>query len=45
MDKAVAPHGGGKGGGSLEMAQAGGTKVEGLDEALATVEPFLQERL
>ena len=45
LANAVAAHVGGKGGGRPEMAQAGGTKVEGLDEALATVEPFLQERL
>lgn len=45
LANAVATHVGGKGGGRPEMAQAGGTKVEGLDEALATVEPFLQERL
>ncbi len=41
----VAAQVGGKGGGRPEMAQAGGTKVEGLAAGLALVEPFLQERL
>lgn len=36
---------GGKGGGRPDMAQAGGTKPEGLDDAIACVMPFLQERL
>ncbi len=42
---AVAAHVDGKGGGRPDMAQAGGTKKEGLDEAIAAVIPFLQERL
>lgn len=42
---AVAAHVDGKGGGRPDMAQAGGTRKEGLNEAIAAVAPFLQERL
>lgn len=35
----------GKGGGRPDMAQAGGTKIEGLDEAINAVLPFVKERL
>lgn len=41
----VAAFVGGKGGGRPDMAQAGGTKPEGLDDAIKAVEPFVQERL
>jgi alanyl-tRNA synthetase len=36
---------GGKGGGRADFAQAGGTDVSGLDAALASVVPHVQERL
>ncbi|MEI6414195.1 MAG: alanine--tRNA ligase [Pseudomonadota bacterium] len=36
---------GGKGGGRPEMAQAGGSRVEGLAEALALVLPWVRERI
>lgn len=42
---AVAAHVDGKGGGRPDMAQAGGTNKNGLDAAIAAVDPFLQERL
>lgn len=35
----------GKGGGRPDMAQAGGTKPEGLDEGLKSVLPWLKEKL
>lgn len=35
----------GKGGGRPDLAQAGGTKTEGLDDAIASALPFLKERL
>ncbi|TDF38583.1 alanine--tRNA ligase [Alteromonadaceae bacterium M269] len=41
----VAQQVGGKGGGRPDMAQAGGTKPEHLDAALASVQPWLEERL
>ncbi|MCC4832163.1 alanine--tRNA ligase [Shewanella sp. 10N.7] len=41
----VAQQVGGKGGGRPDMAQAGGTQPEKLDEALALVQPWLTERL
>ena len=42
---AVAKYVDGKGGGRPDMAQAGGTKKEGLDEAIAAVLPYLKEHL
>lgn len=42
---AVAVHVNGKGGGRPDMAQAGGTNKSGLDEAIASVIPYLQEHL
>lgn len=42
---AMAAHVDGKGGGKPDMAQAGGTRPEGLDEAVASAIVFLQERL
>lgn len=42
---AVAAHVNGKGGGRPDMAQAGGTNKAGLDEAIASVLPYLQEHL
>ncbi|MBK6602440.1 MAG: alanine--tRNA ligase [Betaproteobacteria bacterium] len=36
---------GGKGGGRPDMAQAGGTKPEGLKDALQSIEPWLEQRL
>ena len=42
---AVAAHVDGKGGGRPDMAQAGGTNKNGLDAAINSVAPFLQERL
>jgi alanyl-tRNA synthetase len=36
---------GGKGGGRVDMAQAGGTQVDALDSALASVESWLSETL
>ncbi len=36
---------GGKGGGRPDMAQAGGTKPEGLKDALLSIEPWLEQRL
>lgn len=41
----IASQVGGKGGGRPDMAQAGGSKPENLDEALAQVTPWLAERL
>jgi len=41
----VAQHVGGKGGGRPDMAMAGGTDVEKLDTALASVKPFLENLL
>ncbi|WP_076416872.1 alanine--tRNA ligase [Shewanella sp. UCD-KL12] len=41
----IASQVGGKGGGRPDMAQAGGSKPENLDEALAQVAPWLAERL
>ncbi|MDA0128969.1 alanine--tRNA ligase [Vibrio sp. MarTm2] len=43
--KMVAEQVGGKGGGRPDMAQAGGTDVEALPEAIKTVQPWLEERL
>jgi len=43
--KAVAGHVGGKGGGRPDMAQAGGNNPGGLAKALASVEPWVRERL
>ena len=40
----VAQQVGGKGGGRPEMAQAGGTQPEKLDDALATVQQWLREK-
>jgi alanyl-tRNA synthetase len=42
---AVAAQVGGKGGGRADFAQAGGNKPEALDEALASVVPWVQARL
>ena len=36
---------GGKGGGRPDMAQAGGTRPEGLKDALLSIEPWLEQRL
>jgi alanyl-tRNA synthetase len=41
----VAEQVGGKGGGRPDMAQAGGSKPENISEALASVSPWLQEKL
>lgn len=41
----VAQHVGGKGGGRPDMAMAGGTQVENLNKALASVKPFLESLL
>ena len=41
----VASQVGGKGGGRPDMAQAGGTQPEALPAALASVQPWLEERL
>ncbi|QIR13844.1 alanine--tRNA ligase [Shewanella aestuarii] len=41
----VAQQVGGKGGGRPDMAQAGGTQPEALDAALASVHPWITERL
>jgi alanyl-tRNA synthetase len=41
----VAEQVGGKGGGRPDMAQAGGTDVEALPEALKSVRTWLEERL
>ncbi len=41
----VAQQVGGKGGGRPDMAQAGGSQPENIDSALATVQPWLAERL
>ncbi len=43
--KMVAEQVGGKGGGRPDMAQAGGTDVSALPEAMRTVQPWLEERL
>ena len=43
--KMVAEQVGGKGGGRPDMAQAGGSKPEALPKALASVEPWVRERL
>ncbi|WCP66704.1 alanine--tRNA ligase [Vibrio tubiashii] len=43
--KMVAEQVGGKGGGRPDMAQAGGTDVAALPEAMKTVQPWLEERL
>ena len=42
---AIAAQVGGKGGGRADFAQAGGTKPEALDEALASVVPWVRARL
>ena len=36
---------GGKGGGRPDFAQAGGTDIGGLEAALATVVPYVRERV
>ncbi len=41
----VAQHVGGKGGGRPDMAMAGGTELENLDAALASVKPYLENIL
>ena len=41
----VAQQVGGKGGGRPDMAQAGGTQPENLDAALATIQPWLRDKL
>ncbi|MFY2510269.1 alanine--tRNA ligase [Vibrio pectenicida] len=43
--KMVAEQVGGKGGGRPDMAQAGGTDVAALPEAMKTIKPWLEERL
>lgn len=43
--KMVAEQVGGKGGGRPDMAQAGGTDVEALPDAIKSVQPWLEERL
>ena len=43
--KMVAEQVGGKGGGRPDMAQAGGNRPEALPQALASVEPWVRERL
>ncbi|NRF17217.1 alanine--tRNA ligase [Vibrio coralliilyticus] len=43
--KMVAEQVGGKGGGRPDMAQAGGTDVEALPDAIKSVQPWLKERL
>ncbi|WP_260260912.1 alanine--tRNA ligase [Vibrio intestinalis] len=43
--KMVAEQVGGKGGGRPDMAQAGGTDVAALPEAMKSVQPWLEERL
>ena len=43
--KMVAEQVGGKGGGRPDMAQAGGNQPENLSRALASVEPWVRERL
>jgi alanyl-tRNA synthetase len=43
--KMVAEQVGGKGGGRPDMAQAGGTDVGALPEAIQSVQPWLEERL
>ncbi len=43
--KMVAGQVGGKGGGRPDMAQAGGNNPEALDAALASVQPWVQDRL
>jgi alanyl-tRNA synthetase len=41
----IASQVGGKGGGRPDMAQAGGTQPQGLDNALASVKSFVEEKL
>ena len=41
----VASHVGGKGGGRPDMAMAGGTDIDNLDAALASVKPYLEKIL
>jgi alanyl-tRNA synthetase len=41
----VAQQVGGKGGGRADMAQAGGTDASGLPKALASVQPWVEQRL
>ncbi len=43
--KMVAEQVGGKGGGRPDMAQAGGTDIAALPDAMRTVQPWLEERL
>jgi alanyl-tRNA synthetase len=43
--KMVAAQVGGKGGGRPDLAQAGGNKPEALDDALASVMPWVEEQL
>jgi alanyl-tRNA synthetase len=41
----IAPMVGGKGGGRKDMAQAGGSQPEQLDEALKNIKPWIEERI
>ena len=41
----IAGHVGGKGGGRPDMAMAGGVDASGIPAAIASVEPWVQERL
>jgi alanyl-tRNA synthetase len=43
--KMLSGHIGGKGGGRADMAQAGGDQPEGVPEALASVLPFVREKM
>jgi len=43
--KMVAEQVGGKGGGRPDMAQAGGTDIDALPEAMRSIQPWLEERL
>ena len=43
--KMVAEQVGGKGGGRPDMAQAGGSDIAALPQAIKTVQPWLEERL